>query len=307
MPFKKTAKGAGAGKARVEKKPVKAKPAAAAKVPKAAKARPPAKPSKPPRRVAAARPSATAAELVELRHRLALAEEAASRVGALEAQVAELERELGTAHADRQSALDRLAALEERLAESAESPAPASSTAEIEQRLANALAEKANATRRIRDLERDLESVKAALARERAAHAGAAAEPSGASHAEKQLQHRVGELEGALATREAELTRLLERRPGMLTCPRCGGKMVEFMHLGVTLDRCTECSGLFFDSGELQEVIRREYPEAEETREPEPEVTVERETVVAVVMPVAAEADAPRRKGFFRSLFGRKE
>src|SRR5262249_42659098 len=172
---------------------------------------------------------------------------------------------------------------------------------------ATALGERATAPGPPRDPERDRERARAAPGRGRGAPAGGAGEPSGASHAEKQLQHRVGELEGALATREAELTRLLERRPGMLTCPRCGGKMVEFMHLGVTLDRCTECSGLFFDSGELQEVIRREYPEAEETPDPGPEGTVGRETVVAVVMPVAAEADAPRRKGFFRSLFGRKE
>lgn len=314
MPFKKTAKGAGAGKARVEKKPGRAK-AAPAKPPKAAKpSRPAAKPpSKKPKPAAAVRrPPATADELVELRHRLALAEEAASRVGSLEAEVAALERELGSAHVDRQTALDRLAALEQRLADSAEAPAPASSTAEIEQRLANALADKAASSRRVRDLEREMDSLRASLERERTAHsearahlassAGAPAERSGASHAETQLAHRIAELETALNNREAELTRMLERRAGELACPRCGGKMVEFVHLGVTLDRCTECAGLFFDSGELQEVLRREYPEAE------PEVEVQTEVIaVAVEVPAASDDGAHRKKGFFRTLFGRKD
>jgi Zn-finger nucleic acid-binding protein len=171
--------------------------------------------------------------------------------------------------------------------------------------VAAALAEKAGAVRRAWELERDLESATANLERERAAHAeararlsSAGATPAAPSPADGQLRHRIAELEHALADREEEVRRLLPPETGdLITCPRCGGKMVEFEHLGVTLDRCTACAGLFFDSGELQEVLRREYPEPD----------TETETMVAVVTEMTGGDDGPKKKGFFRSLFGRKE
>lgn len=35
-------------------------------------------------------------------------------------------------------------------------------------------------------------------------------------------------------------------------CPKCGDEMVEISHLGILVDRCKKCSGLFFDRGELE-------------------------------------------------------
>jgi Zn-finger nucleic acid-binding protein len=49
---------------------------------------------------------------------------------------------------------------------------------------------------------------------------------------------------------------------GQMKCPRCSAPMKEFEHLGITLDGCTGCEGLFFDAGELEEVLKREFPEA---------------------------------------------
>lgn len=34
-------------------------------------------------------------------------------------------------------------------------------------------------------------------------------------------------------------------------CPKCGHKMAEFEYLGIKLDRCSECQGIYFDKGEL--------------------------------------------------------
>jgi hypothetical protein len=120
-------------------------------------------------------------------------------------------------------------------------------------------------------------------------------EPPSDPH-DAQLQARIAELQAELDRREEEIRTLQQRAPStdILTCPRCRGEMVEFMHLGVTLDRCNDCAGLFFDSGELQEVLKREYPD------PEPQAPIE----VAAEVPVPEEA--PKRKGFFRSLFSRK-
>ena len=36
-----------------------------------------------------------------------------------------------------------------------------------------------------------------------------------------------------------------------LHCPECSTTLVEELHLGIHLDRCPECRGLWFDSGEL--------------------------------------------------------
>jgi Zn-finger nucleic acid-binding protein len=40
-----------------------------------------------------------------------------------------------------------------------------------------------------------------------------------------------------------------------LTCPGCSGKMRSFQAGAHELDRCTFCSGLWFDGGELQAVL----------------------------------------------------
>jgi hypothetical protein len=43
--------------------------------------------------------------------------------------------------------------------------------------------------------------------------------------------------------------------PRKLRCPRCSGPMTEYQHAIVRADRCDECSGIFFDNGELELVI----------------------------------------------------
>ena len=37
----------------------------------------------------------------------------------------------------------------------------------------------------------------------------------------------------------------------VLTCPRCNVAMEEFLQAGTFLDRCNQCSGIFFDQGEM--------------------------------------------------------
>lgn len=34
-------------------------------------------------------------------------------------------------------------------------------------------------------------------------------------------------------------------------CPKCGHQMEEVNHLGIMIDRCGECRGIYFDKGEL--------------------------------------------------------
>ena len=107
----------------------------------------------------------------------------------------------------------------------------------------------------------------------------------------------------ALEAAHRRIDELEQSAQGELTCPRCSGQMIEFDHLGVTLDRCLDCEGLYFDAGELEEVLRAEYPEHDD--EPEPEEPEEAPLVgddedTHVDMPAAS------KSGFFRTLFSRR-
>jgi hypothetical protein len=44
--------------------------------------------------------------------------------------------------------------------------------------------------------------------------------------------------------------------PGKLRCPRCGAGMTEYQQDSVRADRCDSCHGIFFDNGELEDVIK---------------------------------------------------
>ncbi len=43
-----------------------------------------------------------------------------------------------------------------------------------------------------------------------------------------------------------------------MKCPKCGMEMQEIEYRGVHIDKCFSCGGLFFDDGELEDVIAEE-------------------------------------------------
>ncbi|HUJ27820.1 MAG TPA: zf-TFIIB domain-containing protein [Myxococcales bacterium] len=86
------------------------------------------------------------------------------------------------------------------------------------------------------------------------------------------LEQQLREMQARLTTRQAELEaaraeaeNLKEAvsrtrapgEPGNLRCPRCGGKMTAQLVDGVRADRCDACHGIFFDNGELENVIKK--------------------------------------------------
>jgi len=89
---------------------------------------------------------------------------------------------------------------------------------------------------------------------------------------------------------------------GPLACPRCGAPMKEFEHLGVTLDGCTGCEGIFFDAGELEEVLQKENPEATAAAADFYESQI---VLDGAPGPAAANAGKPNAGSFFRSLFAK--
>jgi uncharacterized protein len=43
-----------------------------------------------------------------------------------------------------------------------------------------------------------------------------------------------------------------------MTCPSCGGELVELDRSGVRIDACRNCRGVWLDRGELERILERE-------------------------------------------------
>jgi Zn-finger nucleic acid-binding protein len=43
-----------------------------------------------------------------------------------------------------------------------------------------------------------------------------------------------------------------------MTCPRCGGALIESKVDEVSIDTCEKCGGVWLDSGELEQLTKRE-------------------------------------------------
>ena len=63
-------------------------------------------------------------------------------------------------------------------------------------------------------------------------------------------------LESAAAAEHARLREL-----HFMHCPKCGQPMVEEPLFGLSVDRCTACEGVFFDAGELEQILTKKSDE----------------------------------------------
>lgn len=43
-----------------------------------------------------------------------------------------------------------------------------------------------------------------------------------------------------------------------MTCPKCGGSMRTFDRLGIHVEQCDACKGIFLDKGELEQIVAAE-------------------------------------------------
>ncbi|WP_083459425.1 zf-TFIIB domain-containing protein [Jiangella muralis] len=43
-----------------------------------------------------------------------------------------------------------------------------------------------------------------------------------------------------------------------MTCPKCSGQMKTYDRLGVHVEQCDDCKGIFLDKGELEQIIAAE-------------------------------------------------
>lgn len=64
-------------------------------------------------------------------------------------------------------------------------------------------------------------------------------------------------IEKMRAKREAEEA-AAQAEAALLQCPRCDGKLEEIRYEEVLIDRCNKCHGVWFDAGELDQVVGKE-------------------------------------------------
>jgi len=48
------------------------------------------------------------------------------------------------------------------------------------------------------------------------------------------------------------------REAEMATCPKCSGKFQKYAFLGLTLERCENCEGIWLNKGELDAILRQQ-------------------------------------------------
>ena len=50
------------------------------------------------------------------------------------------------------------------------------------------------------------------------------------------------------------------RHPHWMKCPKCGSDMEEIGLLGIKVDQCSQCFGIYFDKGELELLLEAKEP-----------------------------------------------
>lgn len=72
---------------------------------------------------------------------------------------------------------------------------------------------------------------------------------------EQELIRKARERRAARLAKELDAEREKQKQLHFMKCPKCGGTLAEVAHEGITIDRCTSCDGVFFDAGELDELL----------------------------------------------------
>jgi len=140
---------------------------------------------------------------------------------------------------------------------------------------------------RAQQLERELQAAQAALRARSDQLADKARLLDGAEAALRATREQARTLEARIAAEErskqgagsGSAVATLVEGVKKLRCPRCSGAMTEYQHQVVRADRCDSCHGIFFDNGELEQVVDK----------------------------AIADREGEKHGSWFLSLFGRRE
>lgn len=64
----------------------------------------------------------------------------------------------------------------------------------------------------------------------------------------------IEEMRSKMAEEEKERLKELHQ----MHCPKCGSDLVEIEYKNVMIDKCPECEGVWFDCGELEQVVTKD-------------------------------------------------
>jgi len=91
--------------------------------------------------------------------------------------------------------------------------------------------------------------------------------PSATTRPEAQYDEHANE-DGYFANKEHELIEDMRlefhkaqaacREAAMATCPKCSGKFQKHPFLGLSLDRCESCQGIWREKGDLEGILRQQ-------------------------------------------------
>ena len=56
----------------------------------------------------------------------------------------------------------------------------------------------------------------------------------------------------------AEAAAAAERQRSLMRCPKCGAELVTEEYHGIQVDRCPECHGVWFDAGEVEQILQQQ-------------------------------------------------
>ena len=74
----------------------------------------------------------------------------------------------------------------------------------------------------------------------------------------KQEQEALAKMRSELDAKRKATAGAAAQAAHWMCCPKCGGKMAEKKFENVMVDQCGSCSGIYFDAGELELLIKHE-------------------------------------------------
>ncbi len=72
---------------------------------------------------------------------------------------------------------------------------------------------------------------------------------------EEYFARQEAELLQARRAKAAEEEQTAERQTHYMRCPKCGHDLATEEYHGLEVDRCTHCDGVWFDAGEVEQLI----------------------------------------------------
>ena len=63
-----------------------------------------------------------------------------------------------------------------------------------------------------------------------------------------------------LAVEKAAVESQQKKAAHWMRCPKCGEQMAEINMCGINVDKCSGCSGIYFDNGELETLLSAKEP-----------------------------------------------